>query len=408
VPATLPSRWGNEDFALDPTRRELRRGSELIAVEPSVFDLLLYLIVHRDRVVTKDDLTAAVWDGRIVSDSTMASRMNAARQAVGDSGARQRLIRTIARKGHRFVGEIREHTALGMVGSGNRLARQGELQPRPVASFVKTVDNVNLSVAAVGKGPVLLRTAHWYTHVDVEWNNPLTSAFMHRLESNHRFIFYDGRGAGLSDRDVPDMSFESYNLDLEAVGKALKLRKFALLGMSGGAATAIAYAAQNPHKISKLVLYGGYALGRNKRRSPQTTEEAKAFLTMIRSAWNKLDSPFWRAFASFFLPNATAEQFRWFSDLHSRALSLESGIMARTAVDEIDVSAILAQVNVPTLVFHSVRDKQVPFEQGRIIATSIPNAKFVALDSEYHTLLPGEPAWTQFVNEMETFLGAKV
>lgn len=82
--------------------------------------------------------------------------------------------------------------------------------------------------------------------------------------------------------------------------------------------------------------------------------------------------------------------------------------MARRAVDEIDVSAILAQVNVPTLVFHSVRDKQVHFEQGRIIATSILNAKFVALDSENHTLLPGEPAWTQFVNEMETFLGAKV
>lgn len=397
-----------EDFALDPTRRELRRGSELLALEPSVFDLLLYLIVHRDRVVTKDDLIAAVWHGRIVSDSTMASRMNAARQAVADSGARQRLIRTIARKGHRFVGEIREHTASGIGSPGKRLALQGELEPKPIASFVKTADNINLSVAAVGNGPVLLRTAHWYTHIGVEWNNPLTSAFMHRLASKHRFIFYDGRGAGLSDRNVKDMSFESYKLDLESVVLALKLRKFALLGMSGGAATAIAYAARNPHKVSKLILYGGYALGRNKRRSPQTAEEAKAFLTMIRSAWNNVDSPFWHAFASFFLPSATAEQFRWFSDLHSRALSLESGIMARTAVDEIDVSAILAKVNVPTLVFHSVRDKQVPFEQGRIIATSIPNAKFVALESENHTLLPGEPAWTQFVDEMENFLQAKV
>lgn len=227
---------------------------------------------------------------------------------------------------------------------------------------------------------------------------------MHRLAARHRFIFYDGRGSGLSDRDVPDMSFENYMLDLESVVKALKLRKFTLLGMSGGTATAIAYAVANPHKVSKLVLYGGYALGRNKRRSPQTAEEAKAFLTMIRSAWNNLDSPFWRAFASFFLPNATPEQLRWFSDLHSRALSLESGIMARTAVDEIDVSALLAKVNVPTLVFHSLRDKQVPFEQGRLIAKSIPNAKLIPLDSENHTLLPSEPAWIQFLNEVEAFL----
>lgn len=397
-----------EDFVLDPARRELRQGSHLIAVEPSVFDLLLYLVVHRERVVTKDDLIAAVWSGRIVSDSTMASRMNAARQVIADSGAHQRLIRTIARKGHRFVGEVRED-ALSETRGGAEPAPRVESAPSvPVASFVKTTDNVNLCVAAVGDGPVLLRTAHWYTHVDVEWSNPLTSSLMRRLASRHRFIFYDGRGAGLSDRDVPDMSFENYKRDPASVVKALRLRRFALLGMSGGAATAIAYAAANPHKVSKLVLYGGYALGRNKRRSPQTAEEAKAFLTMIRSAWNNLDSPFWRAFASFFLPNATPEQLRWFSDLHSRALSLESGVMARTAVDEIDVSALLAKVKVPTLVFHSLRDKQVPFEQGRLIARSIPNAKFVALDSENHSLLPGEPASTQLLNEVETFLAAKV
>jgi TolB-like protein len=95
------------DQALDVDRRELRRGTGAVAVEPQVFDLLVYLLENRDRVVSKDDLIASVWGGRIVSDSTLTSRINAARKAVGDSGGEQRLIRTIPRKGLRFVGEVR-------------------------------------------------------------------------------------------------------------------------------------------------------------------------------------------------------------------------------------------------------------------------------------------------------------
>jgi TolB-like protein len=95
------------DHVLDTAKRELRRGSERVAVEPQVFDLLIYLLEHRDRVVSKDDLIASVWGGRIVSESTLTSRINAARKAVGDSGDEQNVIRTIARKGIRFVGDVR-------------------------------------------------------------------------------------------------------------------------------------------------------------------------------------------------------------------------------------------------------------------------------------------------------------
>src|SRR5882757_3137981 len=94
------------DHTLDTDRRELRRGAEAIAVEPQVFDLLIYLVQNRDHVVTKDDLIASVWGGRIVSDSTLTSRINAARKAVGDSGRNQKLIRTIPRRGLRFIGDV--------------------------------------------------------------------------------------------------------------------------------------------------------------------------------------------------------------------------------------------------------------------------------------------------------------
>src|SRR5262245_396491 len=97
-----------ENYWLDVDRLELRRGADLVTVEPQVLDLLHYLIRNRERVVTKDDLIAHVWNGRIVSESTLTSRITSARQAIGDSGEEQRLIRTIARKGIRFVGEVRE------------------------------------------------------------------------------------------------------------------------------------------------------------------------------------------------------------------------------------------------------------------------------------------------------------
>ncbi len=96
------------DHRLDLKRRELRRGTMLVDIEPKAFDLLVFLVQHRDRVVTKDDLLQAIWGGRIVSDSALTTRINAARRALGDDGATQRLIRTFTRKGIRFVGEVME------------------------------------------------------------------------------------------------------------------------------------------------------------------------------------------------------------------------------------------------------------------------------------------------------------
>ena len=102
-----------ENYCLDADRRELACGSELIAIGPKVFDLLLYLVQNRDQVVTRDELLQAVWHGRLVSESTLTSHVNAVRKAIGDTGKQQRLIRTVARKGLRFVGQVREELPPG-------------------------------------------------------------------------------------------------------------------------------------------------------------------------------------------------------------------------------------------------------------------------------------------------------
>jgi adenylate cyclase len=120
-----------EDYAFDTDRRELRHGDVAVSVEPQVFDLLAYLIKNRDRVASKDDLVAAIWGGRIVSESTLATRINAARGAIGDSGAEQRLIKTLARKGLRFVGDVREEAKpeeVAPIGAGHPAGRKPELE----------------------------------------------------------------------------------------------------------------------------------------------------------------------------------------------------------------------------------------------------------------------------------------
>jgi pimeloyl-ACP methyl ester carboxylesterase len=381
--------------ALDVDRRELRHGSHVVAVEPQVFDILEYLIRNRQRVVGGRELIAAVWGGRVISDSTLSSRISAARQVVGDSGERQRLIRTISRKGYRFVGGIREE--------------QGDaVRSTPHASqavtFCRTEDGINLAVATVGRGPVVVRAAHWPTNIEYDWENPITGPLLQRLAGRYRLVRYDSRGTGLSDLDVASLSLETSVRDLEAVVDALAIERFALLGISGGAATSIAYAVRHPHRISRLVLYGGYALGRNKRGSPQDIEEAKAFLAMARGGWVPDRAVFWRAFLSFWLPTGSPEEIQSFIDLQRVSISAENTLKPRMAVDDIDIVELLPKVTAPTLVFHCMNDKLVPFDQGRRLAASIPNARFVALDSANHALLSREAAWEKFAGGMEEFL----
>jgi pimeloyl-ACP methyl ester carboxylesterase len=161
---------------------------------------------------------------------------------------------------------------------------------------------------------------------------------------------------------------------------------------------------RHPERVSRLVLLGAYAQGRNMRGSPQYADEAKAFQTMLRSGWGDEHSVFMRAFCSFFIPGASADEIKSFVDFQRMATTGENGTKLRAAVDDINIMELLPQVSVPTIVFHSVHDNLVPFDQGRRLAASIPNAKFVPLDSANHALLSNEPAWAKFVSQTEAFL----
>ncbi len=386
------------EFSIDTDRRELKRGDELIPTEPQVFDLLVYLIQHRDRVVSKDDLIEGVWGGRIVSESTLASRINAVRRALGDSGAEQRLIRTVARKGLRFVGELRAG------GEAPVAARSSSADLRQDVQFCTAWDGVRIAYAGVGEGQPLVKCANWLNHLEYDWQSPVWSPLLKALAGRYRLIRYDERGNGLSDWEVDDISLEAFVRDLECIADTNGLGKFALLGISQGCAVSIAYAVRHPERVSHLVLYGGYARGRRQRGQREAVEQADALETLVRHGWGQENPAFRQIFTSLFIPDGTAEQVQWFNDLQRMTTSPENAARIRHVVDTIDVSKLLAKVKVPTLVLHCRDDAVQPFDEGRRIAAGIPGARFVALEGRNHLVLEHEPAWTRLLDEIGRFL----
>jgi pimeloyl-ACP methyl ester carboxylesterase len=356
-------------------------------------------------VVTKDDMIAAIWSGRIVSESTLTSRINAVRKAVGDSGDEQRLIRTIARKGIRFVGEVSETAAQRATGAGAR----PPLAPTPLhqeVHFCTSSDGVRIAYAEVGKGIPLLRTGHWLTHLEYDWESPVWSPFLREIAAGRRLIRYDARGNGLSDWEVDEISFEAFVRDVESVVAATGLDKFDLLGVSQGAAIAVAYAVRHPERVRHLVLYGGFARGRRMRGSQQEIANSDAIATLMRQGWGQENPAFRQMFTSQFIPGATAEQMEWFNDLQRITTSPDNAVRLRHAVDVIDVTDLLPSVQSPTLVLHCRNDAMQPFEEGRRLAAGIPGARFVTLEGRNHIILPGDASWERFFDEAKAFLSS--
>ncbi|MFO0997525.1 MAG: alpha/beta fold hydrolase [Alphaproteobacteria bacterium] len=396
---------------LDPDRRELTRGAETVAVQPQVFDLLLYLIRHRGRVVSKDDLIAHVWNGRIVSDSTLTSRINAARTAVGDDGDRQALIRTVARKGIRFVGEVEERDDDGGASPSSAptavppAPARGAAAPRQDIRYCRAPDGVRLAYAISGEGPPLVKTANWMNHLAYDWESPVWAHMLHGLSRGRTLVRYDARGNGLSDWEVPEVSLETWVSDLETVVDTVGLERFPLLGISQGCGISIAYATRHPERVSHLILYGGGLKGAHNR-SPQDSERRKALVTLARLEWG-LDTPAFRQmFTLRFLPEGTREQIDFFNELQRRTTSPECAARYLEASANIDVSHLASKVKAPTLVLHA-RDEIVwPIGWAQEMAAAIPDARFVALNSRNHLLLEHEPAAAQFLEEVRLFLGA--
>jgi pimeloyl-ACP methyl ester carboxylesterase len=236
----------------------------------------------------------------------------------------------------------------------------------------------------------------------LDWKSPIWRHWLDRLGERHMLLRYDERGCGLSDGAVSEPSVETWVGDLEAVVDAAHLERFALLGISQGAATAVKYASRHPERVSDLILYGGYARGRRVRGQGQQEE---ALLAAIRTGWSTDDPAFRRVFSMLFLPHGTSAQMDWYDELLRTTTSTDAAVRLFRARGGVDVVATAPNVGVRTLVMHARGDRVVPVEEGRLLATLIPDARLVLLDSENHILLADEPAWEQLLFMLHEFLG---
>ena len=271
--------------------------------------------------------------------------------------------------------------------------------------FCQTRDGVQLAYARMGQGSPLVKTGHWMTHIESDFDSVIWGPYYREMSRDNTFIRYDARGNGLSDREVPDVCFEDFVNDLETVVDAAGVERFALHGLSQGCAVSIAYAVRHPERVSHLVLLGGYPVGWKKRaRTTAEKEAGDAMLTLVRLGWGQENPAFRQMFTSQFIPDATKEEADWFNEFQRISCSPEDAARNLLANGEVDVTSLLPQVRVPTLVMHARHDARVPFESGRRMAAGIPGARFVPLESHNHVLMESEPAFTQFLEEMRAFL----
>lgn len=183
--------------------------------------------------------------------------------------------------------------------------------PKQTTSFVKARDGVRIAVAQMGSGPVIVKAANWLSHVSWDHASPIWNHWLREFSSGHRFVRYDLRGCGLSDRDVADISFDAWLSDLEAVADTID-EPFTLLGMSQGGALAIEFALRHPEKVERLILIGAYVQGLLARSHHHNARlEAETLANLVQLGWGKDVPAFNQVFTNLFIPDGTREQHAW-------------------------------------------------------------------------------------------------
>jgi pimeloyl-ACP methyl ester carboxylesterase/DNA-binding CsgD family transcriptional regulator len=284
------------------------------------------------------------------------------------------------------------------------MSRSSDLGPdghSPEIRFCRAADGVRIAYTVFGSGPPLVMNAAWLFHLQYDWRSPVWSHYLRGLGEFATVIRYDERGYGLSDDDVVDLSLDARVSDLEAVVESAGLTSYALYGMSQAGPVVISHACRQPSRVTRLVLYGAHA---TPTRTLDDDQFFDTLVQLVRIGWQRPESTFRRVLTTSLIPTASEELRQWVDDHQPRTASPEVAIEAGLARRKADVTDMLGTICVPTLVLHCRGDRINDFSEGRLLASTIPDARFVALDSDNHVLLEDEPAWQEFLTEVERFL----
>ena len=271
--------------------------------------------------------------------------------------------------------------------------------------YTTSSDGTRIAYATIGAGPPFVMCATSLSHLEYDWETPIWRHWLDELSQNHTLVRYNYRGTGLSDRNVDDLSWDGWVRDLEAVVGALGIEKFPLMSMSQSGTVAIKYAHDHPDKVSHLIIYAGYARGwLHRDLTEEQIEEEAAMISLIKVGWSHKDSRFRQVFAREAIPEANQDQMEWLDTLMRKSTSTENMVKLEKEMHRANVEELLPMIKVPTLVIHPRYDLGVPYEEGMRVASGIPNATFVTLDSKNHILLKHEPAWKQFIETVHKFI----
>jgi pimeloyl-ACP methyl ester carboxylesterase/DNA-binding winged helix-turn-helix (wHTH) protein len=393
-------------FELDEGLYELRRDGTGVPLEPQAFDVLVHLVHHRDRVVSKEELMDAVWGGRFVSETAVTSRIKQVRRALGDDGNAQRLVRTLHGRGYRFVAEVRDpagpedlgratYDVGGVPAASSPTGREGAAPIRYTTS-----DGLHIAYQVTGGGDLdIVLISGFVSHLEMDWGDPRHAYFLDRLGSMGRLIRFDKRGTGMSDRPagVPDLETRMH--DVLAVMDAVGSERAVVCGYSEGGPMAVLLAAMHPERVSSLVLYGAYARRTWAEDYPwaQKPEEREAYTDRLVADWDWEEDLLRRC------PSGDAAMQRWWAR-RMRAAATPTTVRALLDMNSlVDVRALLPNIRVPTLVVHRRSDAMFDVAEAHYLAEHIPGATLRLLDGVDH-FVSGDPG--QILDAVQPFIAA--
>lgn len=398
-------RYEFDEFLIDGNTRELLRATEPVSVEPQVFSLIVHLLENRNRVVSKNELIEAIWDGRFVSEAAVSSRVKSARRALGDCGRVQKYIKTVHGHGFRFAAnDVSSWGSAHASANSEMAAPQRAGIPAQRIRFCRSADGARIAYATAGEGNPIVMAQNCFNHLEYDWHSPVWSHIHTVLTRNNKLVRHDTRGSGLSDWTAEDFSFARQLEDLEAVVDTMKLERFPLFGFAHGSALSAAYAAKHPDRVSKLVLVGGYTHGWRVAESAEHRQVFEALLALVRNGWARNSDPFRHLVTSLFMPASGAEEQASLNELQRIAWSPENASRLMEAFGDFSIQSCLPGIKAPTLVIHARGDKCVPFLSGRELAAGIEGAEFMMLDTSNHMIPAGDPVWQRCSNAIEEFL----
>jgi len=401
-------------FEIRPAERLLLIDGVPTELGSRAFDVLICLIANRDRVVTKDEALQFAWPGRVVEENNLSVQVAAVRRVIGSNA-----IATVPGRGYRFTVPICDPGA----SPSSKPYRDERMEKRPHSEsaavprsaplhagtqhiqFAASRSGNRLAYAISGSGYPVVRAPHWLTHLEADWQTPVWRPLLTDLAARYTLVRFDQSGTGLSDPSVGAVSLDSLVDELASVIDAAGLDRFALLGMSQGAAVSIRYAARHPERVSHLVLCGGYVRGTLTRNpDAKTRQMVNALSDIVRGGWGIENSAYRQIFTTQFFPAASLEQIEGFNRLESLSSTPERAAQLIMAFSEIDASEDLSQVRCPSLVFHTRKDSRIAFEEGRFIAAGIEAARLIPLEGLNHIPLEGDEAYARMLEAIAAFV----